>query len=409
MHVAAVWQHCSLTVVIAGILVRLAQSYEGIIIKILANNFERQWAECRDDYMAAVERVGASGWYILGQEVAAFEEELAGYCGSGFAVGCGNGMDALEIALRVSGIRPGDRVLTTPLSAFPTTLGILRAGAEPVFCDVDEHGLMDPASAALALKRIDGIRAIMPVHLYGHLADIDSLGDLAERSGAVLIEDAAQAIGAHRFSARTGSTMKDKQQGSIACFSFYPTKNLGAIGDGGALIFSQEGAAEAAKKIRNYGQTERYVHEAIGLNSRLDELHAATLRRALLPRLNAWLDRRRSIAERYLMEITTESVTLLPGPDTRGGGWHLFPVLVDETRRNDFIAHLEANGVQAGMHYPILIPEQKAITDLGDPLVVGDLNVARRFCDCEVSLPIHPYLREDEVEHVIQTVQSWST
>lgn len=357
--------------------------------------------------MAAVEQVGASGWYILGQEVAAFEEDLARYCGSGFAVGCGNGMDALEIALRISGIGPGDRVLTTPLSAFPTTLGILRAGAEPVFCDVDDHGLMDPAAAEFALQTIDGIRAVIPVHLYGNLADLDALGTLAHSAGAVLIEDAAQAIGAQRFGAQVGGATVQHPQKNIACFSFYPTKNLGAVGDGGALILPDELSARAARAIRNYGQTTRYVHDVIGMNSRLDELHASTMRKAFLPRLDFWLARRRSIARRYLNGITTKHITLLPGPDSQGGGWHLFPVLVEAARRDDFLAYLEANGVQAGVHYPILISEQKAIRDCGVPRIVGDLAHARHFCESEVSLPIHPYLRDDEIDYIIQTVQKW--
>lgn len=368
---------------------------------ISANRFDRLWADCRDDYIAAVTGVGASGWYILGREVAAFEADLAAWCDRATAVGCGNGMDALEIALRAAGIGAGDRVLTTPLSAFATGLAILRAGAEPVYCDTDAHGLLDPAAAEAALEADPAIRAVIPVHLYGHLADMPRFTALAARRGLTLIEDAAQAIGARRNGQGVGAT------GHAVAFSFYPTKNLGAVGDGGALLPADAAMDAAARSIRNYGQTERYVHEVIGLNSRLDELHAATLRRAFLPRLEGWLARRRGIAAAYLSGIDAPHVTLLPGPDPEGAGWHLFPVLVAPERRAAFLDHLTRHGVQGGLHYPVLIPDQKAMTDRAAPRVHGDLANARRFATGEVSLPIHPYLTEAEVAHVIDTVNGW--
>ncbi len=371
-------------------------------MKVSANNFDRLWAECQQDYTAAVARVGESGWYILGREVEAFEVELTAYCRSAFAVGCANGMDALEIAMRVAGVGPGDKVLTTPLSAFATGLSVLRAGAEPVYCDVDTNGLMDPEAAATALAEHDDIRCIIPVHLYGHLADMAQLAPLAKRHDAILIEDAAQAIGASRKGLGVGA------EGRTACFSFYPTKNLGAIGDGGALILSDADQDELARAVRNYGQTTRYVHDVIGLNSRLDELHAATLRTAFLPRLPAWLDRRRVIAKTYLAGIHNPHVMLLPGPDSEGSGWHLFPVLVAPDRREAMLAHLSAAGVQAGLHYPVLMPDQKAMTGRGTPLVSGSLTQARRFAEGEVSLPIHPYLTDAEQAYVIAVINAWT-
>lgn len=368
---------------------------------VSANSFDRLWAECREDYATAVSEVGASGWYILGRQVAGFESDLAAWCGRAHAVGCGNGMDALEIALRIAGIGPGDRVLTTPLSAFATGLAILRAGAEPVYCDTDAHGLLDPVAAEAALDSDPLIRAIIPVHLYGHLADMPRFTALAAARNLTVIEDAAQAIGARRDGRRAGA------DGHAVAFSFYPTKNLGAIGDGGALLPANEEMDGLARSVRNYGQTERYVHEVIGLNSRLDELHAATLRKAFLPRLEGWLARRRQIAAAYLAGIDTPHVTLLPGPDPEGAGWHLFPVLVDPARRDAFLGHLKDKGIQGGLHYPVLIPDQKAMTDRGRPHVHDSLSNARRFALGEVSLPIHPYLTDAETDHVITTVKDW--
>lgn len=365
------------------------------------NDFPRLWAECREASLAAIDSVGESGWYVLGEEVSAFEAALAKYCGAGYAVGCGNGMDAIEIALRIAGVGPGDKVLTTPLSAFATGLAILRAGAEPVFCDVDQHGLIDPEMAEHAYSIYPDIRAIIPVHLYGHLADMRGLEAVAGRHNAILIEDAAQAIGARRSGEAVGT------RGDMVCFSFYPTKNLGAIGDGGALVLSENSDAETARSLRNYGQTDRYIHEAIGLNSRLDEVHAAILHRVFLARLDGWLDRRRAIAMRYLSEIREDSLTLMPGPDPRGSGWHLFPVLVDPARRRALVEHLRASGVGSGMHYPVLIPDQGAMTGRGASLASDPLSTARKFSEGEVSLPIHPYLTDSEVSHVISTVNSW--
>ncbi|MBK0329366.1 DegT/DnrJ/EryC1/StrS family aminotransferase [Rhodobacteraceae bacterium F11138] len=371
-------------------------------MEVSANNFDRLWEECKNDYIAAVAQVGESGWYILGRQVDAFEKDLAAWCGRNTAVGCGNGMDAMEIALRAAGIGCGDRVLTTPLSAFATGLAILRTGAEPAYCDTDEHGLLDPDAAEAALAADSSIRAIIPVHLYGQLADMPRFTAMAAARGITVIEDAAQAIGARRGGRGVGA------DGHPVAFSFYPTKNLGAIGDGGALLPAHADMDELARSIRNYGQSERYVHEIVGLNSRLDELHAATLRLAFLPRLESWLDRRREIAAAYLSGIDTPHVTLIPGPDPKAAGWHLFPVLVAPERRAALLNHLKQNGIQGGLHYPVLIPEQKAMTDRGAPVIHGTLSNARRFAQGEVSLPIHPYLTEAEVNHVVETVKDWN-
>jgi len=371
-------------------------------LRVLANDFSRLWLDCGQDYIDAVSKVGSSGWYILGSQVNRFETSLAARCGNAFTVGCANGMDALEIALRLIDVGPGDKVLTTPLSAFATGLAILRVGAEPVYCDVDEHGALDPTAAKAAFDQVPGISAIIPVHLFGHMINIVALSALAKDYNIPVIEDAAQAIGATRDGVGVGA------EGRMACYSFYPTKNLGVIGDGGALALGDSTAAEEARALRNYGQTEKYVHNIVGLNSRLDELHAATLEQVFLPKLDGWLNRRREIAKTYLDGITNPHVTRLTGPDPSGSGWHLFPVLVAQNRRDDFLSHMQLNEVQMGLHYPILIPHQKAMTERGTPIVVGSLQNAEQFARQEASLPINPYLTDAEVDHVITSVNSWT-
>lgn len=371
-------------------------------MKVVANAFDRLWADCQGDVMAAVASVGASGWWILGPQVSAFEKELGRHCRLPHAVGCANGMDAIEIALRAAGIAPGSKVLTTPLSAFATTLAILRAGAEPVFADVDEHGLLDPQAAEAALAAYPEIRALLPVHLFGHLADTPRFAEMARKAGAVLIEDAAQAIGATRNGVSTG------EFGLATCLSFYPTKNLGAMGDGGALVTGDEGIRRRAMTLRNYGQSEKYIHTELGMNSRLDELQAAVLKDAFLPKLTRWTDERRTIARTYLDKISSAHVTCVPGPDPVGSVWHLFPVLVAASRRTAFADYLQSKGVQANLHYPVVIPDQEAITRRGSPTVHGSLDRARKFATCEVSLPIHPYLTDGEVAYVVDVVNGWT-
>ncbi|HYP56625.1 MAG TPA: DegT/DnrJ/EryC1/StrS family aminotransferase, partial [Solirubrobacterales bacterium] len=242
--------------------------------KVAANDFARQWQEIHAEALAAVDRVGRSGWLVLGEEVEAFERELAAWWGVPHAVGVASGLDAIEIGLRCAGVGPGDRVLTTPLTAFATTLAILRAGAEPVWCDVDESGGLDLDLAEEALRDHPEIAAIVPVHLYGHPLDPAALDRLAAEHGVAVIEDCAQSAGAERAGRPTGLA------GLAAATSLYPTKNLGALGDGGVLLSGDASVAERARSLRDYGQCGRYEHVEPGLNSRLDELQAAVLRSA---------------------------------------------------------------------------------------------------------------------------------
>ena len=363
-----------------------------LALKVRANDFGRQWADVRDEAIEAVDRVGRSGWLVLGEEVRGFEEELAAWWGIPHAVGVASGLDAIEIGLRAAGVPSGARVLTTPLTAFATTLAVIRAGMEPVWCDVDDSGGIDLDQVEAALREDPSIRALLPVHLYGHPLDPGELGRIAAGHDVVLIEDCAQSAGAQRDGRPTGAT------GAAAATSLYPTKNLGAMGDGGVLLTADAELAERARSLRDYGQRERYEHADLGLNSRLDELHAAILRSALLPRLDGWLERRREIARRYdeALFATALRPILARGGDS---AHHLYPVEVAEGEPGRVAERLRERGVGVGRHYPFLCPDQKAVQGRGAE--VGPLPVARRLAERELSLPIHPYLEDSEVEAVI--------
>jgi dTDP-4-amino-4,6-dideoxygalactose transaminase len=367
-------------------------STSGSGARILANDFAAQWEEIREDALAAVDRVGRSGWLVLGEEVAAFEAAVAAWWGVPHAVGVASGLDALEIALRCLGVGRGDRVLTTPLTAFATTLAIMRVGAEPVWIDVDDSGGLELAAAAEALAADPAIRALVPVHLYGHPLDPRALGRLADDFGVAIVEDCAQSAGAERDGAPTGRT------GRVAATSLYPTKNLGAMGDGGLLLTTDAAIAERARMLRNYGQESRYHHVEAGLNSRLDELHAAILRSALLPRLDGWLARRTEIAARYVEGL--EGAPLRPIVANGGrSAHHLFPVEVVAGKADRCVEQLADAGVGVGRHYPFLCPETPAARGVG--VTLGDLSNARRIAQRELSLPLHPQLDDEAVERVI--------
>jgi dTDP-4-amino-4,6-dideoxygalactose transaminase len=360
--------------------------------RILANDFARQWQDIREDAIDAVDRVGSSGWLVLGDEVCQFEHEFAAWWGIPHAVGVASGLDALEIALRCADLPVGARVITTALTAFATTLAIIRAGAEPVWCDVDESGGLDLDRLAKRLSTDRSIRAVVPVHLYGHPLDLTKIESLAVEYDLVVIEDCAQSAGAERDGRPTGTA------GIAAATSLYPTKNLGAMGDGGVLLTYEADLAERARRLRDYGQSRRYEHVEIGLNSRLDELHAAILRSALLPRLDGWLARRAEIAARYTEALVTTSLRPIAAKAGRSAH-HLFPVEVTEGQPATIIQGLHERGVSAGRHYPFVCPDQIAVGQLG--VRAGSLAQARLIAEREISLPIHPQLDDEEVERVI--------
>lgn len=360
---------------------------------IRQNDFKRQWQVVEPAVLSAVKRVGASGRYILGQEVERFEQALASTWGLDQAVGVANGMDALEIALRALDLPPGQKVLTTSFSAFATTLAILRAGGVPVFVDVDDNGNIDLEQCREVFSRERSIRFFVPVHLYGNPLDLEKLAGLKRDFDLVIVEDCAQAIGAKHGGQSVGTV------GQAAATSFYPTKNLGALGDGGALLTNDPRTASRARALRNYGQSDLYLHDELGLNSRLDELHAAVLSDALLPNLERWTEVRRQIAARYLREIHPIR-TIIPAPSAEPV-WHLFPIFVEPAERDNVRERLLGRGIASGVHYPRLISEQPAMQLSVSYEVAIEPTNARRLAASELSLPIHPFLREEEVQAII--------
>lgn len=342
---------------------------------------------------AAIHRVIERGWFVLGPEVEAFEQEFASAVEASHAVGVGNGTDALAIALRVLGIGGGDEVITSPLSAAYTALAIVMAGARPVFADIDPVRLtLDPDAAAAAIT--SRTAAIMPVHIYGQPADMPAIQQVAERRGLAIIEDCCQAHLATCAGRPVGSF------GVAAAYSFYPTKNLGALGDGGALTFADADLAARARRVRNGGQTDRYRHGELGVNSRLDDIQAAVLR-ARLPFLPGWTERRRALAARYRHALEGAGDIVVPPALEQGHVYHLFPIRAQN--RAELQAHLRASGTETLIHYPVPIPRQPALASLRPT----QCPVADRVCAEILSLPLYPSLSPDAVAQVADAVAAF--
>jgi len=369
---------------------------------ILLNDFKAQWDSIREDFLESTDRVGKSGYLILGQEVKDFEKALAQYWGLPFSIGCASGLDAIEISLRALGLKSNDKVLTTPLSAFATTLAILRAGGTAVFCDTDASGLIDLNLVEEVLDSDPSIKFLVPVHLFGHALDLRRLKALKQTYKLKMVEDCAQSIGTKSFGMPTGLV------GDLAATSFYPTKNLGCYGDGGAVLTSDEHLSELAKSIRDYGQSEKYRHTVLGLNSRLDELQAAFLKTALLPRLTSWTERRKAIARTYLQEIKNPSIKPVLVPEGSDSCWHLFPV---RTKNRERLKNwLSDQKIHTGVHYPILIPDQPVFKNKETTNQIElktPLTNAKALTEEELSLPIHPFLKDSEVARVVEACNSW--
>ncbi len=341
---------------------------------------------------AAIQRVVERGWFVLGPEVEAFEATFARVCGTEWAVGVGNGTDAIALVLRALGIGRGDEVITTPLSAAYTALAVMMAGARPVFADVDETRLtIDPGAVEAAIT--SRTRAVLPVHLYGQAADVPALARIAAQHNLALIEDCCQAHLATCDGQPVGTF------GVAGAFSFYPTKNLGALGDGGAVITRDRALAERLKRLRNGGQVGRYEHLEAGVNSRLDEVQAAVLS-ARLPFLPGWTARRRRLAALYRETLSTNGVVPLPVSDA-GHVYHLFVVRSPE--RDRLQAHLATYGVQTLVHYPTPIPQQPALLSERP----GPCPVAARACRQVLSLPLNHAMRASDVDRVAHAVNSF--
>jgi dTDP-4-amino-4,6-dideoxygalactose transaminase len=342
------------------------------------------------DVRAAIERVLQRGWYVLGPEVEAFEAEFARASGAEFAVGVGSGTDAIALALRSLGIGAGDEVITSPLSAAYSALAIMMTGARPVFADIDAERL---TIAAAAIEAAIGprTRAILPVHLYGQPADMNAITAIAARHNLLIVEDCCQG----HLATATGQPVGTF--GAAGAFSFYPTKNLGALGDGGAIITNDARLAAQLKRLRNGGQTDRYRHQEAGINSRLDELQAAILR-TRLPKLPEWTRRRRALAAKYRTALaqvpTDERSFVVPREFDAGHVYHLFVVRSGD--RNGLQARLASHGIETLIHYPVPIPRQPALAAVQP----ADCPIAARICDEVLSLPLNPALADQDVDVV---------
>ena len=352
------------------------------------------YRELKPEIDSAVSRVLESGWYILGPEVEAFEAEWAAYCEAKHAVGLANGLDALILALRALDIGPGDEVIVPSNTYIATWLAVSGVGATPVPVEPDEatHNI-DPARIEAAIT--PRTRAILPVHLYGQPADLDPILDIALRHGLRLIEDAAQAHGARYKGRRIGA------HGDIVCWSFYPGKNLGALGDAGAITTNDAALAERVALLRNYGSSQKYVNEVAGVNSRLDPIQAAVLK-VKLSVLDDWTERRRAVAAAYAEGLKETGLVLPHVPDWAEPVWHLYVVRTPD--REALQARLSKAGIGTLIHYPIPSHMQAAYAKLG--ITPDALPLARDLADEVLSLPIGPQLDMAHVGQVMTQLTS---
>ena len=348
-----------------------------------------------EEINAAILRVLERGYYILGPEVEAFEQEFAKFVGTRFAIGVASGTDAIYLALCAAGIAAGDEVILPAHTAVATLCAVEQCGAQAVLADIEPDCFTIDAKS-VARKITSRTRAIIPVHLYGHPADLDALADVVSDRNIIVLEDCAQAHGAEHRGRRVGSI------GSVGAFSFYPTKNLGAPGDGGMIVTNDESVFEQARRLRTYGWNERFISASRGWNSRLDELHAAVLRAKLL-HLPDLIDQRRAIAKSYIAAIGDG----ISAPTERHGhrhAYHLF--VVRSARRDELRSYLRAQGIGTDIHYPMPLHMQPAYEGiLGRS---GDFPESERACAEILSLPLYPFLDQESIETVSAALADYS-
>ncbi len=371
-------------------------------------DLKRQYQAIKDDVAAAVERVLTTQYFIGGPELDAFERESAAYLGARACVGCASGTDALWLALAATGVHPGDHVITSPFTFFASASSITRCGATPVFADIDPATVnLDPAAVEKLLSTKGPVRAIMPVHLYGQCADMDAFAVLAKRYGFAIVEDAAQAFGATWQGKKAGTL------GKAAAFSFYPTKNLSAYGDGGAVSTDDEELAAHIRRLRNHGSRQRYYHEEIGWNSRLDALQAAVLR-IKLKHIDRWNAQRRSIAAKYdtlfrATGLVKNAATTVDAQapvallQTRPEAFHIYhQYVVRAHRRDELRAFHTDRGIGTEIYYPVPLHLQQSFAYLG--YKPGDFPESERAATESLALPIFPELRDDEQQRVVAAI-----
>ncbi len=358
-------------------------------------DLQTQYRKLESRILAAISQVLASGQVILGTEVAALEEELAAYCGAAHGIGCASGTDALSLALHALGIGPGDEVILPPFTFFASAGSVCRAGARPVFVDIDPITYnLDPLQVETKITR--RTRAIMAVHLYGQCADMEALWPVAERHDLPIIEDAAQAIGAEYSGKRAGSL------GSIGCFSFYPSKNRGAYGDAGLCVTSDPDLAGRMKCLRVHGMEPKYYHRHIGWNARLDAVQAAILR-VKLPHLEEWTEQRQAAAMRYDALIEENHLTgFLTRPARARNRRHVFNqyvVRVGDALRDALVKHLKADGIACEIYYPVPLHLQDCLAYLG--YGKGDFPASEEASRSVLALPIFPEITAEQQRRVV--------
>lgn len=364
---------------------------------ILMNDFKAEPANLLQQELNVVERVLRSGWYILGNEVKQFENAWATKIGASHAIGVANGMDAIEIGLRSLGIGPGDEVITTTMSAFATVLAIVRAGATPVLADID------PDTALLSRESVETCitqrtRAVLLVHLYGQVRDMDEWIKLCANHNIHLLEDCAQSHLA-QSNGRVAGTF-----GEWGAYSFYPTKNLGALGDAGALVTNRQDVAANARMLLNYGQSKRYHHPVLGLNSRLDEIQAAILS-VRLELLSQYTLRRQYIARTYFEQVHNPEIKMLAKPLEEGNHvYHLFVVLCD--KRDKLAEHMRNHKVETLIHYPVPIHKQPPCVEMA--ITPQGMMHAEKYADLCLSLPCNPYITDSQLNQIIGALNAFS-
>ena len=361
------------------------------------SDLKLQYLSIKEEIDAGLERVLSSGWFILGEEVRAFEEEFAAYVGAAYGIGVGSGTEALHLALLACGVAPGDEVITVSHTAVATVAAIELAGARPVFVDIDPLTYtMNPGQ--MENKISSAAKVILPVHLYGQVADMDLVLAMASQRGLKVVEDAAQAHGAEYKGRKAGSL------GDLACFSFYPTKNLGAYGDGGMIVTSDAALAERLSLLRQYGWAQRYVSSIKGLNSRLDELQAAILR-VKLRRLDEWNATRRKYAALYDRRLSDKGVTTPVEGEYGKHCYHLY--VIRSEQRDELQRFLRERGVAALVHYPVPVHLQEAYRDF--EMSEGTLPVTEQCAREVLSLPVAPELHEEQIETVCDLVAEFQS
>lgn len=355
------------------------------------NTLKPGYDKYRHEYIAAATRVLDSGWYVLGSEAEAFENEFSRWVGSKNCVGLNSGLDALILAFRALGIKNGDEVIVQGNTYIASVIGITENGGTPVFVEPDEYHGIDPQKIESAVTR--NTKAILCVHLYGQPCDMKNIMEIAKKHGLPVVEDCAQSHGA-KFNGQNTGTF-----GTIGCFSFFPTKNLGAFGDAGAIVTDDDKIARKIKMLRNYGSEKKYHNEVVGLNSRLDEMQAALLR-VKLSHMDEITAERKKIAKAYLSGIKNPAIKL---PATRANAnhvWHLF--VIESETRGKLAKHLADNGIGTQIHYPIPPHLSKAYQHLGHKH--GDFPITEKLAESVLSLPFYEGIEEQEISRVIEVV-----